>query len=150
MLYPDVTWGKKALSLSAGSAIAPAPGVLLTFMAARVPCSLVFSLLSAKTFAAELLPSHPDPILYPCLAHPSQVQGSAFICAETHEGPVGIVLQAAEQISATDAEALTLTLAVAWEPLSIQQINGIKILIGYSLKPDCIFLFLIVDFRSTT
>lgn len=67
MLYPDVTWGKKSLPLPAGYATAHAPRVLLTFVAARVPSSLMFSLSSAKTFAAELVSSHLDPILYPCL-----------------------------------------------------------------------------------
>lgn len=83
----------------------------------------------------------------PGLIHPKC--GALRLSAST-EAPVGLGLQTAEQISAIDAEALSLTLAVAQEPLSAQKINVEKVFIGYSLKPGCIFSFMVVISHSIT
>lgn len=63
-------------------------------------------------------------------AYPFQGQGFGFVFVESHEAPVGLVLLAAKQISAVDAEVLTLP--VVQEPLSTQLISVRKVFVGYS------------------
>lgn len=89
-------------------------------------------------------PAAQTPTCTPAWAYPFQGQDFAFVFVESHEAPVGLVLLAAEQISAVDAEVLTLTLAVAQEPLSTQLISVRKVSVGFSL------VILIVAFHSTT